>query len=116
MSRLIATLAQFESQYLFRLVGGTPSEISSIYRERAPLTHADRITSALIVLQGSEDPIVPVGQAEAIVAAVKARGARCEYALFEGEGHSFRKAESVKAAAERTLAFFVDVLGLETHS
>jgi dipeptidyl aminopeptidase/acylaminoacyl peptidase len=33
--------------------------------------------------------------------------------LFEGEGHGWRKAETIQAALEKELAFYEDVLGLK---
>jgi hypothetical protein len=39
---------------------------------------------------------VPPPQSEAIVEAVKQRDGDIEYIVFEGEGHGFRKAESLK--------------------
>jgi dipeptidyl aminopeptidase/acylaminoacyl peptidase len=33
------------------------------------------------------------------------------YLLFEGEGHGFRKAESIVAALEAELSFYAQILG-----
>lgn len=59
------------------------------------------------------DAVVPPGQAEAIVKAIKDNNGRVEYVLFEGEGHGFRKSENIKAALEKELAFYEDVFGLK---
>jgi len=103
---------KFESQYLFRLVGGTPEEVPRIYHDRSPLYGAASIKSPLLVLQGSEDKVVPPAQATAIVKQVQANGTRCEYILFDGEGHGFRSADSVKKSIESCLAFYLDVFGI----
>ena len=63
-------------------------------------------------MQGSEDPIVPPAQAQAIVEAVNARGGRVEYRLFEGESHGWRKTKTIELAIEQELAFYQEVLGL----
>jgi dipeptidyl aminopeptidase/acylaminoacyl peptidase len=56
---------------------------------------------------------VPPPQSEAIVEAVKQRDGDIEYIVFEGEGHGFRKAESLKKALESELAFYERVLKLK---
>lgn len=40
---------KFESQYLFKLVGGTPTEVPEIYAARSAVKHADQIRSPLLV-------------------------------------------------------------------
>lgn len=52
------------------------------------------------VLQGAEDKIVLPEQAEKIVNTIIEQGGaeRVKYRLFEGEGHGWRLAESIKEA------------------
>ena len=45
--------------------------------------------------------------------AIREKKGRVEYVLFEGEGHGFRKAENMKVALEKELAFYQDVFGLK---
>lgn len=112
----LAALAEhthkFESRYLDGLVGPYP-EASDIYRERSPLTHADRLTTPVIVLQGDEDEVVPPAQSEAIVAAARDAGVPHAYLLFQGEQHGFRKAENIIRALEAELAFYGRIMGFE---
>ena len=61
---------KFESRYLDRLVGPYPAA-RDVYVERSPIHHVDRLTRPLIVLQGSEDAIVPPAQSETIVEALR---------------------------------------------
>ena len=61
----------------------------------------------------SEDKVVPPNQAEAMVGALKEKGLPVGYVLFEGEGHGFRRAESIKRALESELYFYGKVLGFE---
>ncbi|EMD35932.1 hypothetical protein CERSUDRAFT_115835 [Gelatoporia subvermispora B] len=103
---------KFESHYLFKLVGGTPEEVPQVYDARSPVFHADKIKSPLLVLQGSIDAVVPPGQAEEIVNMIRKHHGRVEYVVFEGEGHGWRKAETIKAALSKELSFYQDVLGL----
>jgi dipeptidyl aminopeptidase/acylaminoacyl peptidase len=105
---------KFESRYLDRLVGPWP-ERRDLYRARSPLHHADRLSCPVIFFQGLEDRVVPPGQAEAMVAALAARGIPHAYVPFPGERHGFRRAESIRTALEGELFFYGRVLGFETH-
>ena len=44
-------------------------------REISPIHHVERITAPLMVIHGANDPRVPVGEAEQIVASLRARAA-----------------------------------------
>ncbi|KAI0357745.1 alpha/beta-hydrolase [Trametes cingulata] len=103
---------KFESQYLFKLAGGTPEEVPQVYKERSPVNKADKIKAPLLVLQGSVDAVVPPNQAEAIVSNIKQRGGRVEYIVFDGEGHGWRKEENIRTALEKELGFYEEVFGL----
>ncbi len=96
---------KFESRYLDSLVGPYP-QARATYRARSPIHHLDNFNTPMIVLQGSEDKIVPPNQSRAIVAALEARGVTVEYHEYEGEQHGFRKADTIKQALESELAFY----------
>ena len=106
---------KFESRYLDRLVGPWPQE-AELYRERSPIHHVDRLSTPVILLQGLEDAVVPPAQAEAMAAALERKGIPYEYLAFEGEQHGFRKAETIKRAAEAELAFYGQVFNFEPSS
>ena len=101
---------KFESRYLDRLVAPYP-EGREVYVERSPLTHVDGLTSPLIVLQGSEDKVVPPAQSELIVTALREKGVPVAYRLYEGEQHGFRRAENIADALNAELSFYAQVLG-----
>ncbi len=101
---------KFESRYLDRLIGPLP-EAADVYRERSPINHVEGLDCPVIFLQGDEDRVVPLNQAEAMVDALDARGIPVAYVLFEGEGHGFRKAENVCRALESELAFYGRIFG-----
>ena len=103
---------KFESRYLDRLVGPYP-QARDVYVERSPLTHADQFSRPLIVLQGSEDAIVPPKQSEVIVDALRAKRVPVAYLLFAGEQHGFRRAENLRRALDAELSFYAQVLGFE---
>lgn len=103
---------KFESRYLDRLIGPLP-EAEALYRERSPINHPEGLSCPVIFLQGLEDKVVPPNQAEAMVAALDAKGLPVAYVAFEGEGHGFRKAENVIRALEAELVFYGRIFGFE---
>ncbi|MEA5118357.1 MAG: prolyl oligopeptidase family serine peptidase [Propionicimonas sp.] len=101
---------KFESRYLDSLVAPYPAG-REVYLERSPLYHLDGLNCPMLILQGTEDKVVPPDQAEQMVAAVRAKGLPVAYLLFEGEGHGFRAAENISATAQAALAFLGRVHG-----
>jgi dipeptidyl aminopeptidase/acylaminoacyl peptidase len=101
---------KFESRYTDGLIAPLPQG-QAIYRARSPIHHLQRMNSALITFQGSEDKAVPPEQSRAIVAAVRARGRPLAYIEFEGEQHGFRRAANITRALEAELYFLGRVLG-----
>ena len=100
---------KFEERYTDSLVGPLP-EAAEKYRAWSPEFHARAIKDPVAIFQGDEDKVVPPGQAEAIVKALKASGVPHEYHLYLGEGHGFRQAETRRAyyhAMERFLMQYV---------
>jgi dipeptidyl aminopeptidase/acylaminoacyl peptidase len=68
----------------------------------------------VIFFQGEDDKTVPPNQAETMVAAMKARGLPVAYYSFPGEGHGFRKAETLRRTLELELDFYGRVFGFTT--
>ena len=101
---------KFEARYLDRLVGPLP-DAAATYEARSPLVHAGEIRCPVIFFQGLDDHVVPPAQAEVLVGALRARGIPVAYVPIPGEGHGFRRAESIVSVAEAELAFFAEVLG-----
>jgi dipeptidyl aminopeptidase/acylaminoacyl peptidase len=101
---------KFESRYLDRLIGPLP-QARALYDERSPVHHIDRLTCPVIFFQGEDDKTVPPNQAQTMVAAIAARGLPVAYYSFAGEGHGFRKAETLRRALELELDFYGRVFG-----
>ncbi|MGB6325274.1 MAG: prolyl oligopeptidase family serine peptidase, partial [Methylocella sp.] len=101
---------KFESRYLDRLIGPLP-QAQALYRERSPVNHVDRLACPVIFFQGEDDKTVPPNQAETMVAALTARDLPVAYYCFAGEGHGFRKAETLRRALELELDFYGRVFG-----
>jgi dipeptidyl aminopeptidase/acylaminoacyl peptidase len=100
---------KFETRYLDTMLGPLP-EAADIYRERSPLFHAERIVDPIAVFQGEIDRVVPRAQSDEIVASLRARGVPHEYHVYEGEGHGWRKTETIEQfyqAVDRFLRQYV---------
>ncbi|TPM89529.1 S9 family peptidase [Mesorhizobium sp. B2-3-3] len=102
----------FESQYLESLVGPY-AEVPERYRERSPVNRTDRLTTPFLLLQGLDDPICPPVQCERFLTAIEGRGIPHAYISFEGEGHGFRRADTVKRALEAELSLYAQAFGIE---
>jgi len=66
-------------------------EMRDFLEEISPLNNADRITSRLMVVQGANDPRVPVTESRQLVDRVGANGRPVGYLEASDEGHGFRK-------------------------
>lgn len=110
---LAADSHDFEARYLDGLIGPLP-EAEQLYVERSPLTRADRFRVPLLLLQGADDTVVPPSQSEAIRDALAARGVPHAYVVYDGEGHGFRRPDTIVHALETELAFLGEVFGFET--
>nr|WP_246315584.1 prolyl oligopeptidase family serine peptidase [Kineococcus aurantiacus] len=102
----------FESRYLDSLVGPLP-EAAELYAERAPLNHVDGLNCPVLLLQGADDPVVPLNQAEAFADALRRKGLPHALVVFPGEQHGFRRAENVTASLEAELSFYGQVWGFD---
>ncbi len=100
----------FESRYLDGLIGPLP-ESRDLYVERAPLSHVDDVSCPVLLLQGSDDKVVPPSQSLLFRDALAAKGIPHAYLEFAGEQHGFRKAESIIAWHEAELSFYGQVFG-----
>ncbi|NUT30980.1 MAG: prolyl oligopeptidase family serine peptidase, partial [Streptomyces sp.] len=101
----------FESRYLESLVGPL-AEAPARYEERSPVAHADRITAPFLLLQGLDDVICPPAQCERFLARMEGRGVPYAYIAFEGEGHGFRRAETMIRVLESELSLYAQAFGL----
>ncbi|KAG9315061.1 Alpha/Beta hydrolase protein [Chiua virens] len=111
---------KYELRYADKLLGGTAQTVPEVYAARSAVNHADKIVTPLLVrasslvriprglrvvvkvLQGADDKIVLPEQAEKIVNTIVGQGHadKVKYRLFEGEGHGWRRAETIKEAVE----------------
>src|SRR5581483_4056855 len=86
---------------------GSLEQDREFLEEISPIHHVDRITSPLMVIHGANDPRVPVGEAEQIVAGLRERGRPVAYLRFEDEGHGLVKLPN-RIRAYTEVAAFLD--------
>ncbi len=81
------------------------TEIAEFFEKTAPLNQASKITKPLFVVQGGNDPRVPLSEAEQMVAKVKAGGGPIWYLMARDEGHGFRKKNNADFQFYATIMF-----------
>ncbi len=101
---------KFESRYLDGLVGPYP-EARDVYVERSPLTHVDSLAAPILLLQGTEDKVVPPAQAQEMAEAARRKGLPVALIMFDGEGHGFRRAENIRRSLEAQQYFLGRLFG-----
>jgi dipeptidyl aminopeptidase/acylaminoacyl peptidase len=102
----------FESRYLDSLVGPLP-QTAERYRDRSPTTHAHRLTAPFVLLQGLDDVICPPVQCERFLQTIAGLGVPHAYLTFEGEGHGFRREDTMITCLEAELSLYGQVLGFD---
>jgi len=108
---LAATTHDFEAHYTDRLIGPLPAA-RALYEARSPVNRAGAMTGSVLLLQGTDDPVVLPTQAERMRDALVGAGVPCDLRFFEGEGHGFRRAETLTACLEAECAFYLSELRL----
>jgi dipeptidyl aminopeptidase/acylaminoacyl peptidase len=102
---------KFESHYNEYLIA-PKAQADAVYAERSPINHAHRLSRPMIFFQGLDDKVVPPQQSQAMVQALRQRGIPVEYVELEGEGHGFRKAETIVRTLQEELRFYQRMFGL----
>ena len=88
------------------LLATTPLEQPEVYRQRSPITFAQRVTTPTLILHGEDDPCVPVAQAYAFYRALRERNIPVECVVYPREGHGVGEREHLRHATEQQLHWF----------
>jgi len=80
-------------------------EMAAFFDRIAPLHHAGKITKPLFVVQGGNDPRVPLSEAEQMVARVRKNGTPLWYLMAKDEGHGFAKKNNADFQFYATVTF-----------
>ncbi len=73
--------------------------------EISPIHHVDRIRAPMLVVHGKNDPRVPIGEAEQIVGALRARGVPVDFLAFDDEGHGLVRRKNQMTTVVRAVEF-----------
>jgi acetyl esterase/lipase len=107
------TLQNFRAPFDFRKMDdhthaferiGDPAEVLKIAKQISPVYHVTKNSAPALIIHGDADTLVPIQQAERIVAKLKEVGVPCELVAKPGLGHGWKGME--KDAA--TLADWFD--------
>ena len=78
---------------------------------QSPLTHADKIRTPLLVVQGANDPRVNKRESDQIVIALRDRGYPIQYLVAPDEGHGFARPVNNMAVLALSEKFMAQYLG-----
>jgi dipeptidyl aminopeptidase/acylaminoacyl peptidase len=84
-------------------------KVREFMHRTAPVNNVGKVRRPLFVVQGKNDPRVPAGEAEQMVAALKKASVPVWYLLAKDEGHGFAK----KANAD--FQFYATVLFVQRY-
>ena len=76
----------------------------------APLNNADKIIKPLFVVQGGNDPRVPLSESQQIVRTVRKNGTPVWYLMAKDEGHGFAKKQNRDFQLYATVLFMKEYL------
>ncbi|MGK0375030.1 MAG: dipeptidyl aminopeptidase/acylaminoacyl peptidase, partial [Arenicella sp.] len=86
------------------------AEMYAHLQEISPNNHVEKIKNPMLVVQGNNDPRVPVTEAEQIVAALRGQGNKVWYMNALNEGHGYRKKENRDIYQQAVIMFFEKAL------
>jgi dipeptidyl aminopeptidase/acylaminoacyl peptidase len=89
----------------------TTAEGRAQLMRQSPLTHADKIKTPLLVVQGANDVRVKKIQADQMVISLRDRGFPVEYIVAPDEGHGFARRVNIMATMVMTEKFLAKYLG-----
>lgn len=84
-------------------------EMRKFLESISPLNHAEKINSPLFVIQGANDPRVPLSEAEQMVERIRTTGGEVWYLMAKDEGHGFRKKSNRDFQTAATMLFLEDL-------
>jgi dipeptidyl aminopeptidase/acylaminoacyl peptidase len=80
-------------------------KMAAFFERIAPLNNAQKITTPLFVVQGGNDPRVPLSEAEQMVERVRQNGKPVWYLMAKDEGHGFAKKQNADFQFYATVMF-----------
>ena len=81
------TMKQYIDEML-PMVGGTPEQVPEEYRVRSAINFVDDDQAAVLLIHGTQDPLIPVDQAYQMYDALKNAGKTVELKIYPDESHT----------------------------
>lgn len=85
---------------------GNPETDKAAMEDLSPTTHVQKIKAPLLIIQGANDPRVPVSEAVQMLEAMKAKKIPGQLIVFADEGHGTAKRNNRVLAVGHELLFF----------
>ncbi|MBU8882381.1 alpha/beta fold hydrolase [Kaistella sp. DKR-2] len=85
-------------------------KMSEFFTKIAPLNNTDKIKKPMFIIQGTNDPRVPVTEATQMRDKLKAQGNTVWYLEAKNEGHGFRKKENIDFQRLAVIRFMQEFL------
>jgi len=88
-----------------RFLGGKPRQLPQVYAEASPVDHVSPASVPMLILQGTDDNLIPRGQPRALAAALRASGVPERVITVGGAPHGFEFQPSGRKLLPTILAF-----------
>lgn len=85
---------------------GDPEKDKDALKKLSPMTYVEQVKSPLMIIQGANDPRVPVGEAVQIHESLQKRNIDSPLIVFADEGHGSSKKENQILEIGNTIEFF----------
>ncbi len=95
-------ITPFTIQYL----GNDPIADPAIYQKTSPMSYIKKAKTPTLIQHGENDRRVPIANAYELRQGLEDRGVKVEMVVYKDFGHAITKPRSVRAAAQRNLAWF----------
>ena len=102
---------RFEAHYTDGLVGppGSPALFAN-----SPISRASEISGHLLIMHGTEDPVVPIEHSRRLVAALDPARVDARFVEIDGEGHGFRSPDNRRLEYDLVGEFLAGVIDRST--
>jgi acetyl esterase/lipase len=88
------------------MLGKTRAEAPALYRQASPITHADKSDPPILILHGTADKTVEVGQSEQFAEALKKAGVEHQLVIVPDAPHSFHLQPQQRDLRPLVIGFF----------
>jgi dipeptidyl aminopeptidase/acylaminoacyl peptidase len=89
---------------------GDPEKDKEALVQLSPLTHLGKVKGPMLLMQGANDPRVPVGEAIQVHNALEAKKLPSQLIIFADEGHGAQKRENQVFVLGHMVRFFQEHL------